>query len=302
MGQLISAYVMNNMDKWCMKWNEFDTNIREYLRIIREDQRLFDVTLVTEDGQHLEAHKIILSTGSHFFSDILLKRNQTNMLIYLKGIKSVQLEHLLDFIYKGEASVGQEELKEFLETGKELQVKGFEAYVAGVGESEQEESERYANKNENIYEKREGITGGNIICGTGEQSPGNSSPDVILEDMNPLKIQRNANSDLDLQILEMIEKSDGVWKCKICGKTTKHCSHIKDHAETHIEGISHACHICNKSYLNRSSLRDHITKSHSELLSCDICGKSGMNKMSYYHHKSRHHKILSGTLLLNKHF
>merc|ERR1719430_1463332 len=144
---------MNNMDKWCMKWNEFDTNIREYLRILREDQRLFDVTLVTDDGQHLEAHKIILSAGSHFFSDILLKRNQTNMLIYLKGIKSVQLEHLLDFIYNGEASVGQEELKEFLETGKELQVKGFEAYVEGVGESEQKESERYSDENEELQVK-----------------------------------------------------------------------------------------------------------------------------------------------------
>ena len=106
-----------------MKWNEFDTNIREYLRIIREDQRLFDVTLVTDDGQHIQAHKIILSAGSHFFSDIFLKSNQTNMLIYLKGINSVQLKNLLDFVYNGEASVGQEDLKEFLETGKELQVK-----------------------------------------------------------------------------------------------------------------------------------------------------------------------------------
>ena len=119
------------MDKWCMKWNEFDTNIRDYLRILREDQRLFDVTLVTDDGQHIQAHKIILSAGSHFFSDIFLKSNQTNMLIYLKGINSVQLENFLDFIYNGEASVGQEDLKQFLESGKELQVKGFEAYVAG---------------------------------------------------------------------------------------------------------------------------------------------------------------------------
>merc|ERR1712002_356162 len=132
---------MDNMDKLCMKWDLFDTNIREYFKILREDQRLFDVTLVTDDGQHIQSHKIILSAGSHFFSDIFMKINQTNMLIYLKGINSVQLENLLDFIYNGEASVGQEELKEFLETGKELQVKGFEAYVSGVEESVEENSE-----------------------------------------------------------------------------------------------------------------------------------------------------------------
>ena len=79
--QFLSAKVMNNMDKWCMKWNEFSTNITEYFRILREDKRLFDVTLVTDDGQHIQAHKIILSAGSHFFSDIFLKSNQTNMLI-----------------------------------------------------------------------------------------------------------------------------------------------------------------------------------------------------------------------------
>merc|ERR1719370_997532 len=121
---------MSSMDKWCMKWNEFDTNVKEYLKILRGDQRLFDVTLVTDDGQHIPAHKIILSAGSQFFSDIFFKSNQTNMLIYLKGINSVQLENFLDFIYNGEASVGQEDLKEFLETWKELQVKRFEAYVS----------------------------------------------------------------------------------------------------------------------------------------------------------------------------
>merc|ERR1719370_138787 len=121
---------MSSMDKWCMKWNEFDTNVKEYLKILRGDQRLFDVTLVTDDGQHIPAHKIILSAGSQFFSDIFLKSNQTNMLIFLKGINSVQLANFLDFIYNGEASIGQEDLKKFLETGKELKVKRFEAYVS----------------------------------------------------------------------------------------------------------------------------------------------------------------------------
>merc|ERR1712179_879225 len=157
MGQFVAAYMMNNMDKWCMKWNEFDTNIREYLRILREDQRLFDVTLVTDDGQHIQAHKIILSAGSHFFSDIFMKSNQTNIMIYLKGISSLQVEHLLDFVYNGEASIGQEELKEFLETGKELQVKGFEAYVADVGDNVEEDPVRYSEEKDGLYANRDNI-------------------------------------------------------------------------------------------------------------------------------------------------
>merc|ERR1719233_825275 len=128
------------MDKWCMKWNEFDTNIREYLIILREDQRLFDVTLVTGDGQHIQAHKIILSAGSHFFNDIFLKSNHTNMMIYLKGISSDTLEPVIDFIYNGEVSITQEQLKVFIETGKELLVKGLEGELTGIGENKTEHS------------------------------------------------------------------------------------------------------------------------------------------------------------------
>ena len=109
-----------------MKWHEFDTNIKEYLRILRKDQRLFDVTLVTDDGKHIQAHKIILLTGSSFFSDIFTKCNLSNMVVFLKGIRSEKLEPVIDFIYNGEAFISQEYLKVFIETGKELQIKGLE--------------------------------------------------------------------------------------------------------------------------------------------------------------------------------
>ena len=76
------------MEKFCLNWNGYDTIIREHFRKLKEDQRLFDVTLVTEDGQHVQAHRIILSAGSNFFSDIFKKSNHKNVLVYLKGIRS----------------------------------------------------------------------------------------------------------------------------------------------------------------------------------------------------------------------
>ena len=176
------------------------------------------------------------------------------MLIYLKGVHSVQLEHLLDFIYNGEASVGQEELKYFLETGKELQVKGFEAYVAGVGESTEEDPARHINEKADMFENSNNIIAENIISDTLEpSSEQHYSANVASTETNEGKNQISANSDLDLQIMEMVENSNGVWKCKVCGKTAKRSGNIKQHAESHIEGMSHACHICNKSFSTRNS-------------------------------------------------
>ena len=105
----------------------------------------------------------------------------------------------------------------------------------------------------------------------------------------------NTNKKVLLQIGQMIEKNEGLWKCKVCGKTANQKSHIKDHAETHIEGESHACHICSKILSTRHSLRMHINNIHSELFSCDICERSGMNRGAYNKLKLMNHKTLSVT-------
>ena len=34
---------MNNMEKFCLRWNDFDTNIREYFRELLEEHSYFDV-------------------------------------------------------------------------------------------------------------------------------------------------------------------------------------------------------------------------------------------------------------------
>ena len=120
------------MDKFCLNWSGYDANIRSYFKTLREDPILADVTLVTDDGQHIQAHKIILSAVSNFFSDIFMKSNHSNMLVYLKGISSDMLEPVIDYIYYGEAFIIQEQLKVFIETGKELQVKGLEGELTGV--------------------------------------------------------------------------------------------------------------------------------------------------------------------------
>ena len=117
---------MANMDKFCMKWGDFETNIRESFREMRENQNHFDVTLATDDDRQMQAHKIILSAGSPFFSKILTKTKHPSLFLYLKGIKMSELEKVVDFLYNGEANVAQEDFNTFLNTAEELQVKGLQ--------------------------------------------------------------------------------------------------------------------------------------------------------------------------------
>ena len=81
----------------------------------------------------------------------------------------------------------------------------------------------------------------------------------------------------------------------MCDKTAKRNGDIKRHAETHIEGVSHTCHICSKVVSTSHSLQSHISKIHSDLFSCDICERSGMNRGAYNKHKLMNHKTLSVT-------
>ena len=77
----------------------------------------------------------------------------------------------------------------------------------------------------------------------------------------------------------MIERSQGLWHCKICNKTSNLKRAIRDHAETHLQGIKHSCHICMKTYPTRHGVKTHMNDIHSKLYSCKICGRTDMNKM-----------------------
>ena len=62
------------------------------------------------------------------------------MLIYLKGIKSPQLEQILDFMYNGEVDITQDDLKSFLNVAAELQVKGLTQEGFGTGNNQSKAS------------------------------------------------------------------------------------------------------------------------------------------------------------------
>ncbi len=116
---------MGVSEKFCLKWNDFESNISHSFRELREDKDFFDLTLACDDENQVSAHKVILAACSPFFRSILRRNKHEHPLLYLKGIKHTDLTAVLNFMYHGEVNVAQEDLNSFLAVAEELKVKGL---------------------------------------------------------------------------------------------------------------------------------------------------------------------------------
>ena len=114
-----------NMDKFNLKWNDFQSNVSRSFDVLRQAEDFFDVTLVSDDEEHISAHKLVLSASSDFFRNILRKASHSDPMIYLHGFGSKELQFVMDYIYLGEIQVLQDDLDGFLNATQKLKIKGL---------------------------------------------------------------------------------------------------------------------------------------------------------------------------------
>ena len=63
--------VQRSDEKLCLQWNDFRDNVSSSFGDLRDDKDFTDVTLACEDGQQVEAHKVVLIAPSLFLSQHL---------------------------------------------------------------------------------------------------------------------------------------------------------------------------------------------------------------------------------------
>merc|ERR1712129_273017 len=140
MGSRLNPTMHSSSEKLCLKWNNFQENVTSSFGERRQDFEFSDFTLACENGQQVEAHKVILASSSPFFLNLLRMNKHPHPLIYMRGLKSDILVAILDFIYCGEANIYQENLNSFLAVAEELKLKA----VIGLG-SENETEDLFGN-------------------------------------------------------------------------------------------------------------------------------------------------------------
>ncbi|XP_068630294.1 protein abrupt-like [Battus philenor] len=111
-------------DQFCLRWNNFQTNIVSALDSLKCSEDLVDVTLTCE-GRNIKAHKVILSACSPYFRNVFKENPCQHPVIILKDVSSDDIVSLLSYMYQGEVFIEESKLSSFLHTAALLQVKGL---------------------------------------------------------------------------------------------------------------------------------------------------------------------------------
>ena len=241
-------------EKFSLKWNDFHSVASTSFGMLRNEEYLHDVTLVTDDQHQVSAHKLVLSACSQYFKNIFKNNSKhSHPLLCLEGISSKQLSMIMDYVYNGEVQIFQEDLDQFLGVAQRFKIEGLLGNEDATGENGNMQNED------------------NVMVSNSE----------YLEDVNEVKsvtktkvaadekiiVPTSAFSqDIDhisAEISKHIERLvDGTYKCALCGKTSNQNSNIRTHIETHMEGLQFPCQICGKTFRSRQVLYNHKLAKH----------------------------------------
>ena len=244
------------MEKFCLKWNDFQTNVSTSFRKLRKEKDFFDVTLVSDDEIHISSHKLVLSSSSDFFKKMLKKSSHSNPLIYLPGVKSKELNYVMDYIYDGEVQLFQDDLDTFLDVAKKLKVDG----LIGDDQSSEHKENSQDFTDESFTHKEEYQTYGEVVQ---ESTTKEIQITEAKERRKPVQYAVSAqNNEAKEAVDQLVIKNKDNFECRTCGKTTRKSSDMRRHVEIHIEGLSFSCQICGSTFRSRINLRDHKTRNH----------------------------------------
>ena len=97
---------MDDQQQFCLRWNDFQTNMVASFKHLRDEKSFTDVTIAC-DGQSTKAHKMILSACSPYFKALLEENPAKHPIIILKDVPFQHLTAILEFMYAGEVNVAQ---------------------------------------------------------------------------------------------------------------------------------------------------------------------------------------------------
>ncbi|XP_018907203.1 uncharacterized protein [Bemisia tabaci] len=110
--------------QFCLRWNNHQSTLISVFDSLLESGTLVDCTLAAE-GQYLKAHKVVLSACSPYLELLLSQHYEKHPIVILKDVKFQELKSMMDYMYRGEVNITQDQLATFLKAAESLQIKGL---------------------------------------------------------------------------------------------------------------------------------------------------------------------------------
>ncbi|XP_046674219.1 protein jim lovell-like [Homalodisca vitripennis] len=107
-----------------LRWNNHQNHLLTAFDSLLQNETLVDVTLICEESS-FKAHKVVLSACSPYFERIFSETPCKHPVIVLKDLRGWEIQAIVDFMYRGEISVGQEQLTSLIKAAESLQVRGL---------------------------------------------------------------------------------------------------------------------------------------------------------------------------------
>ena len=106
----------------------FCLELAKRLNMLRRQDHLCDITLVTKDDKEFKAHRNVLSAASPFFFKLFQSEMKENRegIVRFEEISGAVMEDVLEFIYTGSVEVTQENCKDLIAAANYLLILGLE--------------------------------------------------------------------------------------------------------------------------------------------------------------------------------
>ena len=260
--------------------SQFGYEAKNLLTKLLEDENFTDVTIVCGEGKQFRAHKVILSSCSPLFRNILINNPHQNPLLYFHDIGDKAMEALIRFIYTGETKVAQEGLDYLLETAKKLQ-------ISGLSNPEIDLKERYV-LNELIAKEPESKHDENMMTIQGKDDLQNTQ-EIKMEDETTKQDEYKTGSDKsnrkypcdscqyksttssNLRTHQKFKhgkvkpkkRSTGKYSCDKCDYKATQSGNVTVHQRMKHEGIKFPCSLCSHESGSAGNLMSHVKRRHT---------------------------------------
>lgn len=110
--------------QFCLRWNNYQSNLTNVFDQLLQSESFVDVTLAC-DGRSIKAHKMVLSACSPYFRQLFFENPCQHPIIILKDINWPELKATVEFMYKGEINVSQDQIGPLLKVAENLKIRGL---------------------------------------------------------------------------------------------------------------------------------------------------------------------------------